>query len=175
MSSPGADETTDASNHEAGSKHVVERLAHATYGLILLTAGVQELRLHEDARTAIALIAGGALVLVIAHSYSQFVAITATEQSFPPRGAAVANLLDQLALAIPAAVAVAILALAEAGAMSTEAAYNVVLTCALAALFAFGVAMGYHHSRRITLGLGIGLANVALGALIITIEASAAH
>ena len=40
-----------------GSYHVVARLAHAVYGLILLTAGVQELRLHEDARTAMALIA----------------------------------------------------------------------------------------------------------------------
>jgi hypothetical protein len=175
MNSTDPDAPAAGAGKPPGSYHVVERLAHAVYGLILLTAGVQELRLHEDARTAIALIAGGALVLVIAHSYSQFVAVTATEESLPSRSAAVANLLDQLALAVSAAVAIAILALAEAGALSTDTAYNVVLAAALTALFALGLAIGYHHSRRLSLGLAIGIANLAVGVIVISVEAAAAH
>jgi hypothetical protein len=42
-------------------------------------------------------------------------------------------------------------------------------------LFALGLAIGYHHSRRLSLGLAIGIANLAVGVIVISVEATAAH
>ncbi len=156
--------------------HLIHRTAHAVYGLILLTATVGELRVHhEDARTAIYFIVGGAAVLVVAHSYSQLAAHTAVVEGFPPSREFVAAFVDQLALAIPAAVATVIFLLAEWDIISLDSAYSVTIGAALVALFVLGLAIGLHRHRQATWALGMGVANVAVAVAVIAIEAGASH
>jgi hypothetical protein len=158
------------------SEHLTHRLAHAIYGLIVLTATVGELRaLGEDLATAAVVIAGAFVVLVIAHGYSQIVANTATHDRMPTRTFMVANALDQLAIALPAAVAIAVLALSETGVMSLDVAYDVVLAAAIVVLAATGVLVGRHHDLSRARTVALGAANVAVGVVIIGIEVLASH
>ena len=167
---------SDAPANEARVHHRVERLSHAVYGLILLTAGVGELSAHdEDPAIAAALILGGAIVLVIAHSYSAFVANMATHDELPPSSARVKNGLDQLTLAIPAAVAIGIMLLAEADVIGLGAAYTVTIALSLVALFVLGVLIGNHRRWPLPATIVLGLVTAAVGGVVVAVEASAAH
>ena len=167
---------TDPPQDEAQVHHRVERLSHAVYGLILLTAGVGELWAHdEDPAVSAALIFGGAVVLVIAHSYSAFVANMATHDGLPPSSARVKNALDQLTLAIPAAMAVGIMLLAEADVIGLNAAYTATITLSLLALFALGVLIGHHRRWPVPATLVLGLVTAAIGGAVVAVEAAAAH
>lgn len=151
-------------------------MAHAIYGLIVLTAVVGDLSTHDDdLRTAMALVAGGAIVLVFAHSYSQIVAVASMRHRRASRQLVVGTLVDQLALAIPAAGALVVFSLGEVGVLSTRVAYNVVIGGSLATLFGVGVMMGRHHGRGGAWSFALGVLNTAVGVVIIGIEAAAAH
>ncbi len=158
------------------SEHRVERLSHATYGLILLTAAVGEMRAEVlDPGSAAALLLGGAVVLILAHTYSRFVGTAAGTDSVPSWREAGALLVDQLALGVSAIVAAAILLLADGGTIEVQTAYDLVLVGALLALFLLGAAMASHHQRRSIWIVGLGVANLALGVVIVGIETLAAH
>jgi hypothetical protein len=152
--------------------HVVHRLAQAIYGLIVLVAVVGELRLHDDElTTAIAILAGCALVLVIAHSYSQLVASAPMRDGGLPLRVALPFLVDQLVLALPATIAVGILLLGRTDLISDETAYDIVVAGSLATLFASGL----HRRRRQVVALLFGVANLVVGLVVIGVEAAAAH
>lgn len=85
------------------------------------------------------------------------------------------TLVDQLALAVPATVAVAVFALGAADVISNRAAYNIVIVGSLATLFALGVAMGVHRQKGRIWSISLGLSNTVVGLVIIGIEAAAAH
>lgn len=158
------------------SEHRSHRLAHAIYGLIVLTAAVGELRaLEEDFGTAAVVIAGAFVILVIAHGYSQAVANAATHEGRPTLEFMRANAIDQLAIAVPAAVAIVVLAISQTSLLSLSAAYNIVVVGAIAVLAAAGIAIGVHHGLSLGRTLGLGAANMAVGSLIVWIEALAAH
>jgi len=165
-----------ALEHHSKGNHVVHRLAHAIYGLILLAAVVGDLSTHDDdMRTAIVLVAGGAIVLVFAHSYSQLVAAASMTYERPPWAVIGRTLVDQLALAVPAALAVGLFALGAADVISDRAAYNLVILGSLGTLFALGVVMGLHRQKGVAWSLALGVSNTMVGLVIIGIEASAAH
>jgi hypothetical protein len=166
----------DVPAHHSRHGHVVHRLSHAIYGLIILTATVGELSTHdEDMETAIAIVGIGAIVLVFAHSYSQFVAATSQVESLPPARVALSNAVDQLALAIPAAIAVAVFALAAWDVITDRLAYNLVLIGTIAALFGLGLMIGAHRGRTWVWSVGVAVANTVVGVVIIGIEAGASH
>ena len=167
---------TEAPPHHSRPGHVVHRIAHAIYGLIVLTAVVGELSSHdEDMETAIVVVGMGAIVLVFAHSYSQLVAATSQVDEFPPASVIWSNAVDQLALALPATLAVGVFALAAWDVISDGAAYTSVLIGTLATLFGLGVVIGSHLDRSRLWSLGVGVANTVVGLVIIGIEAAAAH
>ena len=162
-----------ATNHR---DHVLHRLAHAIYGLIVLVAVVGELRLHDDRiDTAIALVASGALVLVVAHSYSQLVATAAMTSGIPARSAVFKTLVDQSALALPALVSLGVLLMARAGAFTPATAYGLIIAGSLVTLVGLGVAIGRHrgHNRRVA--VLFGLANLAVGLAVVGVEAAMGH
>ena len=168
--------TTQTTPHHSRHGHVVHRLAHAIYGLIVLTAVVGELSTQdEDMDTAIVVVGVGAIVLVFAHSYSQLVAATSQVEEFPPASVIWSNAVDQLALALPATLAVAVFALAGWDVISDDAAYTTVLIGTLATLFGLGVIIGSHLNRSWVWSLGVAVANTIVGLVIIGIEAAAAH
>jgi hypothetical protein len=164
------------SSDVGGPHHRVERTAHAIYGLIILTATIGELRLHhEEMDVAIAFVAAGAVVLVVAHTYSRLVASAATIQALPEPRVAATHLVDQLALAVPAVCALGVLALAQGDIIADQTAYNIILIGSLAALFGLGVLIGSHRRVNVGFQLLVGTANLTLGILIILIEFSAPH
>lgn len=170
------DATSTALEHHSHRNHVVHRLAHAIYGLIVLAAVVGDLSTHDDdMRTAIVLVAGGAVVLVFAHSYSQLVAAASMAHENPPWSVILSTFVDQLALAVPAVVAVVVFALGETGVISDRTAYNVVLLGSLATLFVLGVMMGRHRQKGRAWSIALGVSNTMVGLAIIGIEAAAAH
>lgn len=161
--------------HNSHRNHVVHRLAHAIYGLIVLAAVVGDLSTHDDdLRTAIVLVGAGGAVLVVAHSYSQLVA-AASMYSEMPRSVIVSTVVDQLALAIPAAAAVAVFALGEAEIISADLAYDIVIVGSLVTLFVLGVTIGFHRKKGVAWSIAVGVGNLAVGLIIIGIEAAAAH
>ena len=162
--------------HLSHLDHVVHRLAHAIYGLIVLAAVVGDLSTHDDdMRTAIVLVGAGALVLVIAHSYSQLVAAASMYPKTPPWKVIVSTVIDQLALAVPASIAVVVFALGEADIITARAAYNIVIVGSLATLFTLGVIIGVHRRKGAVWSAAVGFANLAVGLLIVGAEAAAAH
>ena len=168
--------STSAVAHHADRDHVVHRLAHAIYGLIVLAAVVGDLSTHDgDMRSAIVLVGGGALVLVVAHSYSQLVAAASMYEQTPPWTVILSTVVDQLALAVPAAIAVGVFALGEADIITDRAAYGIVITGTLATLFALGMTIGVHRQKGHVWSAAVGLCNLAVGLVIIGIEAAAAH
>lgn len=65
---------------EVDAHHRAERLSHALYGLIIITATLVAERAHvEEVGEALALLLTTALVLVLAHTYSAFMAERAVE------------------------------------------------------------------------------------------------
>ena len=168
--------TAETPPHHSRHGHVVHRIAHAIYGLIVLTAVVGELSSQdEDMETAIIVVGMGAIVLVFAHSYSELVAATSQVEEFPPASVIWSNAVDQLALALPATLAVAVFALARFEVISDGAAYTTVLVGTLATLFGLGALIGSHRNRSLAWSLGVGVANTVVGLVIIGIEAAAAH
>jgi len=168
--------TASTPHHLAHRDHVVHRLAHAIYGLIVLAAVVGDLSTHDDdMRTAIVLVGAGALVLVIAHSYSQLVAAASMYPKAPPWTVIVSTVVDQLALAVPASIAVVVFALGEASIITERAAYNIVIVGSLATLFALGVIIGVHSRKGAVWSAAVGMGNLAAGLVIIGVEAAAAH
>ncbi|MGI9624251.1 MAG: hypothetical protein ACR2PK_15560 [Acidimicrobiales bacterium] len=162
--------------HHSVHGHFVHRLGHAIYGLIVLVAVVGDLSTHDDdMRHAIVIVASGAVVLVFAHSYSQLIAAASMTSESPRSRLFVASLLDQLALAIPAAIAVFLFFLAEADVISDRAAYNIVLTGSLLTLFGLGLAVGRHRGKAWVWTISVAIANFLVGFAIIGIEAAAAH
>jgi hypothetical protein len=158
------------------SEHRTHRLAHAIYGLIVLTAAVGELRaLEEDLHTAAVVLAGTFVVLIIAHGYSQMVANTATHARVPNREFMLATTLDQLAIGLPAALAIAVLALSETSLMSLSTAYNIVVAGSITVLAAVGILIGRHHALSWSRSIGFGVANLAVGTVVVSIEAFASH
>ena len=137
---------------------------------------VGDLSTHDDdMRTAIVLVAGGAVVLVFAHSYSQLVAAASMAHKNPSWVVIRSTFADQLALAVPAVAAVGVFALGEADVISDRTAYNIVILGSLATLFALGVTMGIHREKGRAWSLALGVSNTVVGLVIIGIEASASH
>ena len=156
--------------------HRTHRFAHSIYGLIVLTAAVGELRaLNEDFRTAAVVLTGTFVVLVIAHGYSQMIAETATHASLPTPRFMLANAVDQLAIALPAAVAILVLAASQTSLLSLSTAYNIVVAGAITVLAAAGYLIGRNHGLKWGQSIGLGAVNLLVGSLIVGIEVVVSH
>jgi hypothetical protein len=152
--------------------HEAERLSHALYGLIIVTATLGAERVHiVEASEALALLLSTAMVLVLAHTYSAAVAERAIEGhslgSVGRRMVIVDNIPVLSAIVVPAILFI----LAGADVMALQTAYRTAIAFSLAVLFGVGLyegrraSMGWIHS---TLS---GAAAGAIGMIVIVIEA----
>lgn len=152
--------------------HQAERLSHALYGLIIITATLGAERAHiTDVTEAVVLLLSTALVLLLAHTYSAIMAERTVEGrrlgAFTRRMIVVDNIPVLGAVAVP----LLLFGLVGMGLMELQMAYRGAIAFSLAALFAIGVyqgrvaSMGWLHS--IISGVGAG----AIGLLVVLIEA----
>lgn len=154
------------------SRHRIERLSHGLYGLIIVTAAlVAEQEYVDEAGDALALLMGTALILFLAHTYSEMVALRVVEAR--PLGVtglrAVARNNVPLLLAI--VVQTAFLLFAWLDAITLQTAYIASIAYTLVALFGLGVFSGratsYNWPRAILSGIEAG----TVGIVIVVVEA----
>lgn len=148
-----------------------ERLSHALYGLIIVTAALMAERSHvTEAGDALGLLLGTALVLLLAHTYSSVVAERAVGGSLGSVGRRMIvedNLPVLLAIAVPAVLFV----LAGADVMALDTAYTVAIIFSLLALFGLGLYEGRVASLSWYHALLSGAAAGVIGVIVVAVEA----
>ena len=149
-----------------------ERLAHALYGLIIVTATLVAEQGHvTEVVDALGLLLGTALVLLLAHTYSSVMAERAVE------GHSLGSLGRRIVVEDNMPVLIAIVApgllfvLAGLGAMSLNTAYTAAIVFSLAALFGLGIYEGRVASMSWSQSLISGAAAGAIGLIVVAVEA----
>ena len=164
--------TGDNSPPELVRFREAERLSHALYGLIIVTAALGAEKAHiTEVVDALGLLLATAIVLMLAHTYSSAMAERAIEGhslgSIGRRMVIADNIPVLSAIVVPAI----LFALAGIDVMTLQTAYTLAIVFSLAALFGVGLyegrraSMGWIHS---TLS---GTAAGAIGVIVIVAEA----
>ena len=164
--------TGEDSAPEIGRFREAERLSHALYGLIIVTAALGAERVHiAEAAEALALLLSTAVVLVLAHPYSAAMAeraVSGASLGMEGRRTVVADNIPVLSAVVVPAI---LFMLAGADVMALQTAYRAAIAFSLAVLFGVGLyegrraSMGWVHS---TLS---GAAAGAIGVFVVAIEA----
>jgi hypothetical protein len=149
-----------------------ERLSHALYGLIIVTATLVAEQSHvTEVGDAIGLLLGTALVLLLAHTYSSVMAERAVDGrslgSVGRRMVVEDNLPVLLAIAVPAV----LFLLAGADVMMLDTAYTASIVFSLVALFGLGLYEGRVASLNWYHALLSGAAAGAIGVIVVAVEA----
>jgi len=154
------------------SSRRIERLSHGLYGLIIVTAALVAEQQHVDeAGDAIALLLGTALILFLAHTYSEMVAVRVIEAR--PLGVKGLGMVirDNVPLLFAIVVQTAFLLLAWLDVVSLQTAYAASIAYTLIALFGLGVYAGRVASFKWPRAILIGIEAGAIGIIIVAIEA----
>ena len=156
---------------DGGLQHRAERLSHALYGLIIVTATLVAEKQHiDEAAQAMGMLVGIALVLVLAHTYSALMAARIADKG--PLGEVGRRLvlLDNLPVALAILVPLLLFGLAGLSVIPLQTAYAVSIWFSLIALFGVGVYQGRAASMTWGRALGSGAAAGAIGVLVIAVE-----
>ena len=157
---------------EVSARSRAERLSHALYGLIIITATLVVESGHvEDVDEAMVLLLTTALVLLLAHTYSAYLAERAVEGKPLSRAAARLVVADNVpvlsAIVVPGALFIA----AGIGWMELPVAYGLSIGFTIASLFALGIYEAYVAEMRGIRVLASGVGAAAIGLLMVGIEA----
>ncbi len=163
------------SDGDPGSERRRERRAEgrvrAIYATIILTAVLVGLRGHtESAGDVIEILVGAALMLFIAHTFSDFLARRVDVNGAVAIEEVKELLIVESPLLVAAGIPVIIFLAAQAGMLSLEAAFWASLSYSVAALFVIGAMAA--SRRGIVWGFVAGAVFASLGAVIIAAEAS---
>lgn len=149
-----------------------ERLSHALYGLIIVTATLVAEQSHvTEPANALGLLLGTAVVLLLAHTYSAAMAERTVEGhglgSVGRRLVVEDNLPVLVAIIVPALLFI----LAGAGVMTLQTAYRASVGFSLVALFALGLYEGRAASRGWLPSVVSGAGAAAIGVIVVAVEA----
>ena len=152
--------------------HRAERLSHALYGLIIVTATLVAEKEHiEEAAEALAILASVTLVLLLAHTYSAWLAEQVVETGHLGKIGRHMVVKDNLPLALAVLVPALLFGLAGLGLVALQTAYVISIVFSLLALIGLGIyqgraaAMGWRHT------VVSGGAAAAIGLVVIALEA----
>jgi hypothetical protein len=167
-----AEDVVANSNKSAEIHRKAERLSHALYGLIIVTAALVAEKLHvTEVDEAMGLLLGTAVVLLLAHTYSAVVAERTVEgHSLGSIGRGVV-LRDNLPVLIAIIVPALLFILAGIDVITLQAAYTAAITFSLAALFGLGLYEGRSASMSWPKSLLSGTAAGMIGLIVVAIEA----
>jgi len=167
-----AQDSTAAFGGDVPVHRRAERLGHALYGLIIVTATLVAEKGHvTEVADALGLLLGTALVLLLAHTYSAAMAERAVE------GHSLGSLGRRIVVEDNLPVLIAIIGpgllfiLAGLGAMSLATAYTAAIFFSLAALFGLGLYEGRTASMSWSQSLISGVAAGAIGLIVVAFEA----
>ena len=164
---------TDQQLQSAAIPHrKAERLGHALYGLILLTATVvaEQLPVPEVA-DALGLLLGTALVLMMAHTYSAVMADRAIEGHALGKAERRLVVKDNLPILFAIIVPAALFLLALTDLLTLQSAYTISIVFSLLSLFGLGIYEGRSASMGWAHSLLSGTAAGAIGLVVVAFEA----
>lgn len=164
--------TSDGSPAEVVRFRQAERLSHALYGLIIVTATLGAERVHiAKASEALAVLFSTALVLVLAHTYSAAMAERAVSGTRLGKKGRRAIIVDNLPVVSAVIVPAILFTLAGAKVISLQAAYGAAIVFSVAVLFGLGLYEGRRASMGWMYSVLSGAAAGAIGMTVVLIEA----
>jgi hypothetical protein len=156
----------------AKARRKEERLGHALYGLIIITATLVAEEMHvTEVVDAMGLLLGTALVLMMAHTYSAVMADRAIEGH--PLGKATRRLIvkDNLPVLLAIVVPATLFLLSGADVLTLHVAYTISIVFSLLSLFGLGIYEGRRASMGWAHSLLSGTAAGAIGLVVVAFEA----
>jgi hypothetical protein len=167
-----AEDTTADFGSDVPVHRRAERLSHALYGLIIVTATLVAEQAHvTEVVDALGLLLGTALILLLAHTYSAVMAERALEgHSLGSVGRIIVvedNLPVLLAILAPALLFI----LAGIGVLTLPTAYAAAIAFSLVALFSLGLYEGRTASMPWPQSIVFGAAAGAIGLVVVAVEA----
>lgn len=154
------------------SESQVARLGHGIYGLIIVTATLVAEQQHiGTGAEALGLLLGTAVILFLAHTYSELVALRVVNAR--PLGLRGLGSIARRNLPLFLAIVVqsVFLSLAWLDAITLQAAYVVSIAYTLVALFGLGVYAGRVASQQWRSSILSGFEAAAIGIIIVVLEA----
>jgi hypothetical protein len=160
------------SSPEVARFREAERLSHALYGLIIVTATLGAEKAHiTEAVDALGLLLATALVLLLAHTYSAVMAERTVEGHSLGAAGRRMVIADNVPVLSAVVVPAILFILAGADVMTLQTAYTAAIVFSLTALFAVGLYAGRQASMGWTHSTLSGAAAGAIGVIVIAIEA----
>ena len=149
-----------------------ERLSHALYGLIIVTATLVAEQGHvTEVVDAMGLLLGTALVLLLAHTYSAVMAERTVEGHSLGTATRWLVVKDNLPVLIAVVVPAVLFLLAGADLITLQRAYAGAIVFSLLALFGLGLYEGRTASLGWTHSVLSGAAAGAIGLIVVAVEA----
>jgi len=157
-------------------EHRSERSSHAIYGLIIITSALVADREHvDDPLTALLLVWGAGIVLLLAHLYSAFVGETGTKGRWLSHTERHLLIADNVPVLWSIVVPTLLISLAGIGLIELGAAIDVSIVAAVAGLFAVGVIQSRKSGAPVATQVGIGVIGVIVGVIVIALEVALGH
>ena len=158
------------------SERSSERSAHAIYGMIIITSALVADRLHlEDTLTALFVVWGAGIVLLLAHIYSAFVAETGTRGKWLTHSEQHLLIVDNVPVLTAMVVPTVLISLAGVGLMELRIAVDISIVSAVVALFAVGLHQSRQAGASAVSQLALGTLGAVVGLLVIALEVLLGH
>jgi hypothetical protein len=154
----------------------IERSSHAIYGLIIITATLVADRTHAyDAVASLLVLWGGALVLLLAHSYAALLARLENEGhrlSYVERHVLIAdNIPLGAAVVLPSLLLIA----AALGWIELVVAIDLSIMLSVTSLFVLGAYQTRQRGAPLSHQIGLGMLGAVLGVVVIVLEVALSH
>jgi hypothetical protein len=157
-------------------EHRSERSSHAIYGLIIITSALVADREHvDDPLTALLVVWGAGIVLLLAHLYSAFVGETGSKGRWLSHAERHLLIADNVPVLWSIVVPTVLFTLAGLGAMELAVAIDVSIVAAVLGLFVVGVIQSRQSGAPVATQAAIGVIGVIVGIIVIVLEVALGH
>lgn len=161
---------------EVDAERRSERSSHAIYGLIIITSALVADRAHvDDALTALSVVWGAGIVLLLAHVYSAFVGEAGTKGRMLSHAERHLLIADNVPVMWSLVVPTVLISLAGLGFMELQLAIDISILAAVLGLFAVGVIQSRKSGATRATQLGIGVMGLIVGGMVIVLEVALGH
>ena len=153
-----------------------ERSAHAIYGLIIITSALVADREHvDDPLTALAVVWGAGLVLLLAHLYSAFVGEAGTRGRLLSHAERHLLIADNVPVLWSIVTPTILIALAGLGLIELALAIDISIVAAVLGLLVVGVLQSRQSGASVATQAVIGFIGVVVGVIVIVLEVAVGH
>ena len=153
-----------------------ERSAHAIYGLIIITSALVADREHvDDPLTALSVVWGAGVVLLLAHLYSAFVGEAGTRGRLLSHAERHLLIADNVPVLWSIVTPTILFTLAALGVMDLALAIDISIIAAVFGLLVVGVLQSRQSGATVRTQVIIGAIGVVVGVAVIVLEVALGH